>query len=144
MARIEDEIAGAVAGELDAGEAPPAHHGTFEPGGGPGTSSMNYAPGTSQTEGHRVTPLNGGSGTSIGVEFTDPGGDLAAATIAEAADAEAREERARMLAEVIAQTRLDRAAADASFRAFCRAGRTESEHIPGLDELKAKIEGTEK
>ena len=137
MAKIEDEIAGAVAGELDAGEALPAHHGTFAPGGGPGTSSWNYGgPGTSQTGG-LVADLNGGSGTSPELDYMIPGG---AVDTEAPEDAEAREERDRKLAETIAQAKLDHAAADRSFREFCRGGRPESGHVPGLAQLQAKLE----
>ena len=132
MGEFENAIADGVVGDLDAGEAPAAHQGTFAPGGGPGTSTMNYAPGTSQTGG-LVAPLNGGSGTTLGVAYTDPGGAEDTEATEDAEDAEAREERARMLAEAIAQAKLNHAAADRSFRAFCKGGRPESGYVAGLE-----------
>ena len=140
MSEIEDVIADGVVASLDAGEAPPAPTGDAGIHGGPGTSSMHYGPGTSQTGGH-VSDLNGGSGTTLGVAYTDPGG---AEDTEDAEDAEAREEREKKLVEAIAQAKFDHAAADRSFRAFCKGGRTESGYVAGLEHLQAKLERNEK
>ena len=136
MSEIEDAIADGVVADLDASEAPPAHQTSFTPGGGPGTSSMHYGPGTSQTGG-LVADLNGGSGTSPELDYMIPGGAVDTEA-PEAADA--REEREKKLVEAIAQAKLDHAAADASFRAFCKGGRPESGHVAGLAQLQAKLE----
>ena len=50
MAKIEDAIADGVVGELDAGDTVAATtQSTFRAGAGPGTSTLNYGPGTAQT-----------------------------------------------------------------------------------------------
>ena len=130
MGEFENAIADGVVAEMDASEAPAAPTGGADVHGGAGTSSMHYGPGTSQTGGH-VTPLNGGSGTTAGVPFMDPGAN---------ADEAATQDRERDLLAVIAQVKIDRAASDASFRAFCRGPRQESGHVPGLSQLKSKLE----
>ena len=140
MSEFEDTIADGVVAELDAGEVSPAPAGKTSVHAGAGTSSMHYGPGTSQTGGH-VAPLNGGSGTTAGVPFMDPGAGADEAGADEAgADEATTQDRERALAVVIAQVKIDRAAADASFRAFCRGPRQESGHIAGLEQLKAKLE----
>ena len=136
MGEFENAITDGVVASLDAGEAPPAPTGAASVHAGPGTSSFHYGAGTTTTGGH-VAPLNGGSGTSPDLDYVIPGG---AEDTEDAVDAEAREERDRKLAETIAQAKLDHAAADQSFRAFCKGGRPESGSVPGLTQLKAKLE----
>ena len=135
MSEFEDAIVDGVVAEMDASEAPAAPASESDVHAGAGTSTMHYGPGTSQTGGH-VAPLNGGSGTTPGVLFMDPGADADEADVDEATT-QARE---RHLSAVVAQAKLDRAAADESFRAFCRGPRQETRHIAGLEELKAKLE----
>ena len=139
MSEIEDAIADGVVADLDASEAPPASTGKSSVHAGPGTSSMHYAPGTSQTGG-LVAPLNGGSGTSPELDYIIPGG---AEDTEDAEDADAREEREKKLVEAIAQARIDHAAADRSFRAFCKGGRPKSGYVAGLEHLQAKLERNE-
>ena len=130
MGEFENAIADGVVAEMDASEAPVAPTGGADVHGGAGTSTMHYGPGTSQTGGH-VAPLNGGSGTTAGVPFMDPGAG---------ADEATTQDRERDLSAVIAQVKIDRAAADASFRLFSRGPRQESGHVAGLDRLKANLE----
>ena len=132
MAKIEDAIADGVVADLDAGEVPAAHHGTFAPGGGPGTSPMHYGgPGTSQTGGH-VSDLNGGPGTTPGVPYTIPGGG--------AEDAVVAQDREKDFAAVVAQTKIARAAASASFRAFCKGPVQGTGHVAGVQNIQAEHE----
>ena len=97
MADIENEIIAGIVDDLDASETPPA--GTFTAGAGPGTASMNYAPGT--TPRGAVAGLHESAGTRpytgyVGLQDTPA------------------------LAETIRATKLANMQSDASFRAFDR------------------------
>ena len=124
MAQIEDKISTAVVEELDAGETPAGSHGTFQSGAGPGTSGMNYSPGS--TPGGTFSSMNEGTGTQpLAGLYVDPHGDL-------------QTPREVELAEVIAQAKRDRAAADESFRRFCSGPVSPSGYVAGLPSQERK------
>ena len=136
MSEIENAITDGVVGGLDAGEVAAAPKGQSGVNAGSGTSTLHYARGTTQT-GLAVSDLNGGPGTTPGVPYTIPGG---AEDTGNADDAEARQDQAKRLAEVIAQTKIARAAASASFRAFCKGPVQGTGHVAGVQHLQAKHE----
>lgn len=130
MSEIENAITDGVVGGLDAGDVAAAPKSESGVNAGSGTRTLHYGPGTTQT-GLAVADLNGGPGTTPGVEYIIPGG---------AEDAVTTQDREKDLSAVIAQTKIERAAADASFRAFCNGPRQESGHVAGLEHLQAKLE----
>ena len=135
MAGIEDAIVDGVVEELDAGEAPTAQPGMNTIHGGPGTSSMNYAPGTS-TSGGGVAGLHETKGTRpLAGDFVSP---TCPPEDAATEDAATEQARADAFAAVVAQVKIDRAIADASLRRFHRDPVASTGYVPGLELLEKR------
>ena len=132
MGENEQKIIDALVDELDAGEAPAAQPGMSMLHGGPGTTeSLNYSPGSSTSRGD-VAGLHEAAGSRpLAGDFVAPTGG---ADGADGADAE--QERDAAFAALTAQLRIDRAAADASFRAFCKSPVISTGYVVGLELLQ--------
>ena len=140
MAAIEDKVATEIAGKLDKSDESTAKpSGAFGPlhGGGPGiVPGLNYSPGDApggggaygQHEGAGTRPLNG--------DFVAPTGGAEGAV--------AEQARADDFASVVAQVKLDRAAAAESYRRYCRGPVEPTGYVSGLDHLQSKHERTKK
>ena len=123
MAEIEDAAAAAIAASIDDDAPARAPAGTVPFGSGAGTGPMNSSSST--------TPL-GGQGLNAGSGTRPMEGNWAVATDDE------------KFAEAQAQTRIDRARADASFREFCKSpGDPARGPIAGLEFIQPKGQNNE-
>ena len=138
MAEIEDVIVDGVVEELDAGEAPTAQPGMTDLHGGPGTSSMNYAPGGNMGRG-AVQGQHENSGTRpLGGDYVAPtGGDGEGANTEEA-----REAREAAFKATVAQLRIDRAIADESLRRFHRDPVVSDGFVAGLEHIEKRTKSS--
>ena len=131
MAKIEQTIVDGVVDEMEASEVPAAPQGTTTlHGGGPGvTASLNYAPGGRMSRG-AVQGQHENSGTRpLAGDFVSPTGATD--------DADSEQAREDAFKVVVAQTKVARAIADASFRRFCRGPVEPKGYVSGLEHLQA-------
>ena len=131
MAEIEQAIVDGVIDELEASEAPASPQDTTTLHGGPGTSAgLNYSPEASASGGAFVGQHEGVGTRPLAGDYVVPTGG--------AEDVDTEQERADAFAAVVAQVRIDRAAAEESFRRFCKGPVEPTGYVSGLEHLQER------